>query len=194
MSLMKYLTSICLVLVVGSCFGQKHAEEAAEALQKGFYYSAIELYKKAYTTEKDAKEKAQLIFMIGECYRALGDAPQQQVWYEKANKARYEDPITYLYIGEAADLAARLAKQVTSTDRASLADSGRRPWSTWATMISPIFDGKESNPCRRATLSAPPETPTTMGAVGTSGAEEASSFVRKVTTLRSHTVSSDRCG
>lgn len=101
MSLMKYLTSICLVLVVGSCFGQKHAEEAAEALQKGFYYSAIELYKKAYTTEKDAKEKAQLIFMIGECYRALGNAPQQQVWYEKANKARYEDPITYLYIGEA---------------------------------------------------------------------------------------------
>jgi tetratricopeptide (TPR) repeat protein len=36
-----------------------------------------------------------LIFKVGEAYRALGDAENAEVWYEKANKAQYTDPITY---------------------------------------------------------------------------------------------------
>ena len=77
----------------------KLAEEADAAYKDGFYFNAIELYKKAYTMEKKASDKAAHIFKVGECYRALGDAQSAQVWYEKANKAQYADPITYFYIG-----------------------------------------------------------------------------------------------
>lgn len=79
----------------------KQAEEADDAFKKGFFYNSIELYKKAYTTEKQASEKAVLIYKVAEAYRALGDAENAEVWYEKANKAQYPDPITYYRIGEA---------------------------------------------------------------------------------------------
>ena len=79
----------------------KQGEEADDAFKAGQYFNAIELYKKAYTLEKKASDKASLIFKVAECYRTLGDAPNAQVWYEKANKAQYTDPITYYYIGEA---------------------------------------------------------------------------------------------
>ncbi|HQV39005.1 MAG: OmpA family protein [Flavobacteriales bacterium] len=90
-----------LVCVAGAMAQSKQAEEADEAFNKGFFYNAIEMYKKAYTTEKKAGEKAVLIFKVAQAYRALGDGENAQVWYEKANKAQYPDPITYYYIGEA---------------------------------------------------------------------------------------------
>ncbi len=76
------------------------AEEADQAYEKGFYFNAIELYKKAYTVEKKASTKAELIFKVAESYRALGDVQQAQLWYEKANKAQYDDPISYFYVAE----------------------------------------------------------------------------------------------
>jgi peptidoglycan-associated lipoprotein len=76
------------------------AEEADLAFDKGFYFNAIELYKKAYTVEKKAGTKAELIYKVAESYRLLGDPQQAQVWYEKANKAQLEDPTGYYWIGE----------------------------------------------------------------------------------------------
>ena len=76
------------------------AVEADDAFAKGFYFNAIELYKKAYTVEKKAAVKAELIYKVAESYRALGDVQQAQVWYEKANKAQLADPTGYYWIGE----------------------------------------------------------------------------------------------
>lgn len=103
MSMRKFLACLTLSMLCATvAMAQgKDAQEADDAFKKGFYFNAIELYKKAYTTEKKASEKAVLIFKVGEAYRALGDAQNAQVWYEKANKAQYPDPITYYYIGEA---------------------------------------------------------------------------------------------
>ncbi|MBK9422429.1 MAG: OmpA family protein [Flavobacteriales bacterium] len=95
----------CALFILAAASGamaqSKQAEEADDAFKKGFFYNAIEMYKKAYTTEKQASEKAVLIFKVAEAYRALGDAGNAEVWYEKANKAQYPDPITYFRIGEA---------------------------------------------------------------------------------------------
>lgn len=95
----------CALFILAAASGamaqSKQAEEADDAFKKGFFYNAIEMYKKAYTTEKQASEKAVLIFKVAEVYRALGDAGNAEVWYEKANKAQYPDPITYFRIGEA---------------------------------------------------------------------------------------------
>jgi len=76
------------------------AVEADDAFNKGFFFNAIELYKKAYTVEKKASVKAELIYKVAESYRALGDVQQAQVWYEKANKAQLADPTGYYWIGE----------------------------------------------------------------------------------------------
>ena len=95
----------------------KLAEEADQAFQKGFYFNAIELYKKAYTVEKQASRKAELIFMVAESYRALGDNEQAEIWYEKANKAQYPDPITYFYIGEALKQQGKYADAIAAYNR-----------------------------------------------------------------------------
>lgn len=119
MSTWKFMTgSLCAMLLSTTALGQgKLDEEADEAFKNGFYFNAIELYKKAYTMEKKASEKAALIFKVGECYRVLGDAQQAEVWYEKANKAQYPDPITYLYIGEALKEQGKYAEAIVAFNK-----------------------------------------------------------------------------
>lgn len=119
MSTRKFWTCFAFsTLLTTVAFGQgKLAEEADAAFKDGFYFNAIELYKKAYTTEKKASDKAVHIFKIGECYRALGDAQSAQVWYEKANKAQYPDPITYFYIGEALKEQGKYAEAITAYNK-----------------------------------------------------------------------------
>ncbi len=104
---------LCTSLVVG----QGKAEDADAAFKAGQYFNAIELYKQAYTKENKASEKAALIFKVGECYRALGDAPNAQVWYEKANKAQYTDPLTYFYIGEALKEQGKYAEAIAAYNK-----------------------------------------------------------------------------
>jgi peptidoglycan-associated lipoprotein len=91
--------------------------EANDAFSKGFYFNAIELYKKAYTVEKKASVKAELIFKVAESYRALGDMPQAEQWYERANKAQYPDPITYYYVGESLKRQGKYAEAITAYNR-----------------------------------------------------------------------------
>lgn len=119
MSMKKFLTCFTFILscAAGAMAQGKQAEEADEAFNKGFFYNAIELYKKAYTTEKKASEKAVLIFKVAEGYRALGDAENAEVWYEKANKAQYPDPITYYYIGEALKEQGKYAEAIAAYNR-----------------------------------------------------------------------------
>ena len=95
------LLVLCLLTAASAVAqGNRLANEANEAYRKGFYFNAIELYKKAYTVEKKAATKAELIFMVAESYRMIGDAPQAQVWYEKAIKAQFTDPVVYFWAGE----------------------------------------------------------------------------------------------
>ncbi len=65
------------------------------------YFNAIELYKKAYTKAKKKEEKANIIFLIAECYRLTGDTKQAEAWYIKAIKANYTNPLAKLYLADA---------------------------------------------------------------------------------------------
>lgn len=119
MTTRKFLASlfVSLAFVTTASAQGKLAEEADDAFKKGFYFNAIELYKKAYTVEKKASTKAELIFKVGEAYRALGDPQQAGVWYEKANKAQYTDPITYLYIGDMLKQEGKYAEAIAAYNR-----------------------------------------------------------------------------
>lgn len=101
MMIRKFLACLALGLLATAATAQsKLAEEADEAYAKGYYFNAIELYKKAYTVEKTPSEKAELIFKVGESYRMLGDMQQAEVWYDKAIKAQHTDPVTYYWVAE----------------------------------------------------------------------------------------------
>lgn len=119
MTTRKLLASLFVsILFVSSAAAQsKLADEADDAFKKGFYFNAIELYKKAYTVEKKASTKAELIFKVGEAYRAIGDPQQAAVWYDKANKAQYTDPITYLYIGDMLKQDGKYAEAIAAYNR-----------------------------------------------------------------------------
>lgn len=109
--------ALALLFSVSAQAQKKHTAEADTSYAHGFYYNAIEQYKKAYTVEKKAAEKARLIFMIGESYRQLGDPLQMEAWYGKANKAQYGDPITYYYIGEALKEQGRYADAIVQYNK-----------------------------------------------------------------------------
>lgn len=112
------VTAILSLLFATTALGQgKLAEEADDAYAKGFFFNAIELYKKAYTVEKKASTKAELIFKVAESYRALGDMQQAEQWYERANKAQYADPITYFYIGESLKQQGKYPEAIASYNR-----------------------------------------------------------------------------
>ncbi len=79
---------------------KNYKKEADIAFSGNKYYKAIEMYKKAYTKESKKEVKSEILFQIAECYRGKNDGKQSAVWYGKAIKAKYEDPIALYYIAE----------------------------------------------------------------------------------------------
>ena len=101
MDLKKFLTVVFISFTLAG-FSQKNFTRDADAAFKGeAYFSAVELYKKAYAKEPSRAKKAEILFNIAECYRALEDPMQAETWYNKAIKAQYPDPVAILYLADA---------------------------------------------------------------------------------------------
>lgn len=92
---------VTLVFSVNVMAQKNFALEADNGFKSKQYFSAIELYKKAYTKAKKKEEKAYIIFQIAECYRLTGDSKQAEAWYVKAIKANYTDSKAKLYLADA---------------------------------------------------------------------------------------------
>ena len=85
-----------------SAFAQKNfLKDADKSFNSHEYFTAIELYKKAYTGAKKKEDKAKIIFQTAECYRMINDTKSAEQWYEKAIKANYPDPKAKLYLADA---------------------------------------------------------------------------------------------
>jgi peptidoglycan-associated lipoprotein len=74
----------------------KEMARANEAFEFNEYYTAVQLYKKALTRTRSKKEKIQITFLLGECYRFMGDAKSAESFYSRAIKLEYGDPIVHL--------------------------------------------------------------------------------------------------
>lgn len=97
------------LFISANAMAQKdYLNEANAAFANERYYEAIELYKKAYTRQNDKNEKAFVIYRIGECYRYADNPKQAEVWYSKAVKASYSDPIAIYYLAESMKLNGKL--------------------------------------------------------------------------------------
>ena len=89
------------VLLVFSATAQTdYLVQANNVFAQERYYEAIDIYKKAYTQTKEKSDKSYVIFQIAECYRLADNTKQAEVWYSKAVKASYSDPIAILYLAE----------------------------------------------------------------------------------------------
>ena len=104
---MRYLSFIVILLVVGGFFNQAGAQKrdrtakARAAYAAGEYYVATDLLKDAYNKVNDKEVKKEMIFLVAECYRLTGDNRNAEMWYKKAVKAEYQNPIIYLRYADA---------------------------------------------------------------------------------------------
>lgn len=117
---MKFLKPILLILALSVMFVDANAQgadrfikEAENQFENEGYYEAIDLYKKAYSKEKSIDEKGRLLFQIAECYRMVLDNEQATVWYNKALKARHDNPMSYFWIAEALREQGNFAEAIT---------------------------------------------------------------------------------
>ena len=93
--------ALCFVIISTIAFGQKDlTQEADLTYQAGSFYAAVDAYKKAYSKESKQSEKARILFRIGDSYRLIQDAPQAEVWYQKAEAASYDDPLLKVRLGD----------------------------------------------------------------------------------------------
>ena len=102
MQILKLIPAAVLLFVSTAIFAQRGVTVMADkAYESGDYYDAINLFKKAYTKEKNKVKKAELIYRVAECYRHTNDCKNQEVWYGKAVKAKIKDPKAVLFYANA---------------------------------------------------------------------------------------------
>lgn len=93
--------TICFLAFFVAQAQKNFKKDADFAYNAAMYFKAKELYDKAYEKSRKADEKAEILFMIGECWRQTQNPKDAEVWYTKAIKARYNEPQVYLYLAHA---------------------------------------------------------------------------------------------
>ena len=101
---MKYIFSVILFFTLvsaGTVSGQKKkAERAYEFYKSGEYYEAIDQFKNTYSKTKDKALKAEMVFMVSECYRMINDPKNAETWYKLAVKSSFSKPEAEFYLAE----------------------------------------------------------------------------------------------
>ncbi|MZP55258.1 MAG: OmpA family protein [Bacteroidales bacterium] len=80
----------------------KKIGRAYEAFRAGEYYDAIDQFKDAYSkvSKNDRESRAELVFMIGECYRLINDPKNAETWYKLAIKSANPKPDAQFWLAE----------------------------------------------------------------------------------------------
>jgi peptidoglycan-associated lipoprotein len=78
----------------------RKAERAYSSFEAGEYYDAIDSFKNTYSKTKDKGLKAEMVFMVAECYRMTNDPKNAEVWYKKAVKSSYAKPEAQYWFAE----------------------------------------------------------------------------------------------
>ena len=98
---------LLLGAVVTACStADRQMRRAERALAIGEYAEAANYYKKAYqmTPPKDREQRGRLAFLMGECFRKYGYSARALGAYRSAERYRFVDSLTYLRLGEMAQL------------------------------------------------------------------------------------------
>jgi peptidoglycan-associated lipoprotein len=95
-----FLILLLMFIVVQESPAQKRkAERAYASFQAGEYYEAIDLFKDSYSKTKrsDKIARAELIYMIAECYRLVNNPRNAETWYKLAVRSAVTKPEAQLW-------------------------------------------------------------------------------------------------
>lgn len=95
------LLSVIFTLTLVSYGQKKELEKAEVAYQYEQYAEAIDLYKVAYSKSKDNAKKAEIVYRIAVCYSHMNNPKSAELWFRKAIKVKYPDPLAILYLADA---------------------------------------------------------------------------------------------
>ena len=113
---MKVRNILFVLMAVGllsplQSYGQSSKlKKAYEEFNAGLYSSAADMFKKAYQSVKSKEEQAEVQFKMGECYRLTNNPALAEQWYNRAIAKGYQNPIVYLYLGEAKKMRQKYAE------------------------------------------------------------------------------------
>lgn len=128
---MKRIQVLIILLIIfalqDSQAQSKKIERAYESFQAGEYYEAVDHFKAAYskTGKNDREKRAELVFMIGECYRLINDPKNAETWYKLAIKSSNSKPDAQFWLAESLKKSGRYQnaidefkkyKQIAQTD------------------------------------------------------------------------------
>ncbi|MDZ7635094.1 MAG: OmpA family protein [Bacteroidales bacterium] len=90
---------IVLLPAVLSAQKQK-TERAYSAYEAGSYYEAIDFFKDVYSKTRDKQVKAEMVFMVSECYRLINDPKNAELWYKRAVRSAFPKPEAQYWLAE----------------------------------------------------------------------------------------------
>ncbi len=93
----RFLVLVILLSIIASQESpaqKRKAERAYASFQAGEYYEAIDLFKDSYSKTKrsDKIARAELIYMIAECYRLVNNPRSAETWYRLAVRSAATKP------------------------------------------------------------------------------------------------------
>ena len=92
---------LLILILPQDAFSQVRKSERAYASYKaGEYFDAIDSFKNTYSKTKDKALKAEMVFMVAECYRIINDPKNAEVWYKKAVKSTFAKPEAQYWYAE----------------------------------------------------------------------------------------------
>jgi len=95
-----FLLILMMFIVLQESPAQKRkAERAYSSFEAGEYYEAIDLFKDTYSKTKrsDKIGRAELIYMIAECYRLVNNPRNAETWYKLAVRSAATKPEAQLW-------------------------------------------------------------------------------------------------
>jgi peptidoglycan-associated lipoprotein len=101
----RFLILILLVLIaaIQEAPAQKRkSERAYAAFEAGEYFDAIDQFKDTYSRTKgtDKAARAEIVYMIAECYRLINDPRNAETWYKLAVKSPNPKPDAQYWFAE----------------------------------------------------------------------------------------------
>lgn len=118
MKIHSFLVVLVLFFNAVVAYGQKdYSKDADLAFKSEEFYTAIDLYKKAYSKEKSKDKKAEIVYRIAECYRLTNNTKQAETWYKKADKINYPDPTVIFYLAETKKMQGKYEEALVEYNR-----------------------------------------------------------------------------
>jgi len=91
-----------LIFILPASLGaqKQKTERAYAAYESGSYWEAIDLFKDVYSKTRDKQVKAEMVFMVSECYRLVNDPKNAELWYKRAVRSAFPKPEAQYWLAE----------------------------------------------------------------------------------------------